>query len=138
MNKCYKCGNLLVSSTCDHCGSVYDVETIYAYNNHKSIKNTRRYLIENSSVQEFSEAWKYYYDFDCAGSHTLQAYVNTIKKHKMQVKEFLRAFDDEELTLMKDKEVTLLAREGSGKLSDVSNRILKKLGYQYAEDQEAV
>lgn len=120
-----KCGNMILKGVCNTCGSEYAVEIKVTYNETKTTDNIKRYIIDNSSVTEFSK-WKDYYDFDMAGPEIIQAYVKDINNHRLQVKEYLKGYTNDELIKIKNN---LVSR---GKFQ-VADEILKDINYKYTE-----
>lgn len=121
-----KCGNIITIGECKRCGRVYDVEIIVNYNEEKTLKTIKRFIVDNSNVTRFSEYWKLYYDWDCAGKETINAYLNDIDRHKKQVEEFLNKFTDKELFETREE----LLKNNT---HEIANRILEKLGYVFIE-----
>jgi len=119
-----ECGNMVNTEECQKCGRIYDV--VISYNEEKTLKSIKRFIIDNSSVVSFSEYWKYYYDWDGAGEGTIQAYLNDINSHKKQVDKFLDSFKDKELFEMREK----IIKE---KKHDIADEILRTMGYVFTK-----
>lgn len=66
----------------------------------------------------FSDKWKSYYDWDCAGKETMDEYVKDIRRHKEQVYLFLNSVDIKHLLNLKGKSLG-------------ANEMLVELGYTF-------
>ncbi len=90
----------------------------------KDVKLLRNYIINNTSVLNHSDLWGSYYDFMCAGKETLTEFLSDSVANKNQVKKFLESYTDEELYIVR--------KTFDNKERDLSDKILKKMGYKYS------
>lgn len=120
--------NLEEKEIIDFNGKVYDVT--YSFNEDKTRKILIDWISYNSSVTKFSW-WGGYYNWDGASKETIKEYAEDVRRHRIQVKEFLLDIPINDILRVKDEvEMKFTSHE-------IANNVLKSLGYKYkAKDVE--